>query len=141
MSIFEDNAQTTRRLLGTDIKIDGTRIVATDDGDIALDGGRDCLASNLQDLIDSSPFDKVRHPEWGIALEDYVSERLTDEKATELIQRVEAGLKADTRVKNIISIQVSPDDEIPRKFYLEVEIEPVDGQPYLNLVWPFDMEV
>ena len=141
MSEFESQAQTARKLLGTDFKIKDNRFVVAADGDLAFEDGRDCLGANLTDVVYSNPFERIRHPDWGVGLEEWVSESLFETKRNELVDHISRYLYKDSRVKKVHSVEIRQDGTIPRKFWIEASIEPVDGQPLLNLVWPFNMEV
>lgn len=140
----EGAAAEARKLLGVDLSIndEGTDLVFTDDGDLAVSEGRDCLRENLDYFFYSDRGERPRHPDWGLGIYEYIGkEPLTESRKAALVEYVGSHLLQDTRVKEIINIEVREGEDGTHKAVLEVSIIPIDEAGPMSLVFPFDLEV
>lgn len=138
-TVREEESALGKQALGKDIKFENGVLVIDETGDFAVTEGRDCLRDNLRDMIFSPTHERVREWTWGANLEAYIGEHMDEAKKAELEAQLTEYLYRDTRVAEVLDIEIEVDNAT-RQCEIRVVVEPSDGSGPLNLVFPFPLE-
>lgn len=110
--------------------------------DLATLDGADNLkqALLLRFLTHAGELAVLGHPDYGSRLFELIGELNSQTNRNRAKMFVLQALAAEPRVKEVLSVQVTPNRADPTRMDIDVRLTPTDSDTPLNLVFPFFLE-
>jgi phage baseplate assembly protein W len=132
--------------LGRDLKLrfdqTGADLVAAFEGDFDTVADEDNLAQAIIARLatDEGELYDIGHADYGSRLHDVIGEVNNATTRQRIKAKVEECLVQETRIKQVVNINVVTDPDDPHAVDIEIAIVPIKGSDYLTVSFPFRLE-
>jgi len=132
--------------LGRDLKLrfdqTGADLVVAFEGDFDTVADEDNLAQAIIARLatDEGELYDIGHADYGSRLHDVIGEVNNATTRQRIKAKVEECLVQETRIKQVVNINVVPDPDDPHAVDIEIAIVPIKGSDYLTVLFPFRLE-
>jgi phage baseplate assembly protein W len=132
--------------LGRDLKLrfdqTGADLVVAFEGDFDTVADEDNLAQAIIARLatDEGELYDIGHADYGSRLHDVIGEVNNATTRQRIKAKVEECLVQETRIKQVVNINVVPDIDDPHAVDIEIAIVPIKGSNYLTVSFPFRLE-
>jgi phage baseplate assembly protein W len=132
--------------LGRDLKLrfdqTGADLVVAFEGDFDTVADEDNLAQAIIARLatDEGELYDIGHADYGSRLHDVIGEVNNATTRQRIKAKVEECLVQETRIKQVVNINVVPDPDDPHAVDIEIAIVPIKGSDYLTVSFPFRLE-
>ncbi|MGD0405314.1 MAG: DUF2634 domain-containing protein [Candidatus Bathyarchaeia archaeon] len=132
--------------LGRDLKLrfdqTGADLVVAFEGDFDTVADEDNLAQAIIARLatDEGELYDIGHADYGSRLHDVIGEVNNATTRQRIKAKVEECLVQETRIRQVVNINVVPDPDDPHAVDIEIAIVPIKGSDYLTVLFPFRLE-
>ena len=134
-------------ILGKDLKLDfvgvGADISVSSAGDLDTAAGTDNLAQAIVSRLNTSKGElyDIGHPEYGSRLYELFGQPNDNTTRKEISKAVLECLAEETRIKEILEVNVMTDPKDPNCLNVGIIVIPKETRTSLSLIYPFNLEV
>lgn len=134
-------------LLGKDLRLEfvgvGADLSVAPAGDLKTAAGIDNLAQAIVSRLSTSKGElyDIGHPDYGSRLYELFGQPNNDTTRKEITKAVLECLAEETRIKEVIEVNVRTDPKDPNCVNIGIIVIPIEVSTPLSLVYPFNLEV
>ena len=134
-------------VLGNDLQLRfdslGADLAVTASGDLATVSGLQNIAQAIIARLTTGKgeLNDLGHPEYGSRLYEIFGQPNTESTRDSIRKLVRECLEQETRLREVLSVNVKPDRRVPSRLEIEITVLPIEGRTPLSIVYPFNLEV